>query len=92
MMQYLVKGMMLCVSNGILGAFAGMYLKIMYHMMSATDQVILGVVLFFLGIGVMIAYNVLLKKFVIGKENSFVLPLVCMLLGIWFSWHFYALS
>lgn len=89
-MQYIVKGLMVSITNIIIGAFGGMILKIMYQMMTATNDVVMGSILFFVGIGVLIAYNVLVKKFVTGKDISYTLPLICMFLGIWISWNYYA--
>lgn len=91
-MQYIVKALMVSVTNVIIGAFGGMFLKIMYNMMTATNDVVMGAILFFVGIGVLILYNVLLKKFVTGEEISYVLPLICMFLGIWITWNYYMVA
>lgn len=91
-MQYIVKALMVSATNVIIGAFGGMFLKIMYQMMTATNDVVMGAVLFFVGIGVLILYNVLLKKFVTGDQISYTLPLICMFLGIWISWNYYAVA
>ena len=88
-MQYIIKAMMVSFSNGIIGAFAGMFLKIMYGMMIGQEQTILGMVFFFVGIGVLIGYSVLLKKFVTGKDISITIPVLFLLLGVWLCWKFY---
>ena len=91
-MQYIVKLLMVSITNIIIGAFGGMILKIMYNMMTTTNDVVMGAVLFFVGIGVLIAYNFLVKKFVTGDEISYTLPLLCMFLGIWISWKCYMIA
>lgn len=90
-MQYVVKALMVSITNIIIGAFGGMLLKLFYNMMTATNDVVMGTVLFFTGIGVLIVYNVLVKKFVTGDELSYTLPFICVCLGIWLSWKFYVI-
>ncbi|MBQ1392310.1 MAG: hypothetical protein IIY81_01995 [Lachnospiraceae bacterium] len=87
-MQYLIKEMMICISNMILGAFLGTLLEIGYTMMIGMDRQIQGMLLFFGCFIVGIVYSILLKKFVLGKELKITLPIVFMLLGVWIGWNF----
>ena len=90
-MQYLVKLIMVSVSSGVIGAFVGMYLKITNQMMKQTEPV-LGMVLFFAGLGAMFLYSILLKKFVMGKELPITVPNICLVLGAWLSFQYYVIS
>lgn len=87
-MQYIVKDLMISLSNIVLGAFMGMLIHIAYGMMNGTAQPILGVAGFFGGIVVCIVYCILLKKFVMGDELSITLPAICMAVGVWIGWNF----
>lgn len=90
-MQYLVKLIMVSVSSGVIGAFAGMYLKFTNQMMKHGEPV-LGMVLFFAGLGAMFLYSFLLKKFVMGKELSIAIPNICLALSAWLSFQYYVVS
>lgn len=87
-MQYLVKWMMVSVSCGVIGAFVGMYLKVANRMMTQENPVV-GLILFALGLGAMVLYSFLLKKFVMGKELSVTVPNLFMALGAWLAFQFY---
>ena len=87
-MQYLVKALMICLSDTVLGAFLGMLLKIGYTMMNGLDHPMQGMILFFGCIIACVVYSFLLKKFVIGKELTITLPVIFLLLGIWIGWNF----
>ena len=87
-MQYIVKDLMVSLSNVVLGAFMGMLIHIAYVMMNGTEQSILGLVGFFGGIVACFVYCFLLKKFVMGEELSIVLPAICMGIGVWIGWSY----
>lgn len=86
-MQYIVKDLMVSLSNVVLGAFMGMLIHIAYVMMNGTEQSILGLVGFFGGIVACIVYCVLLKKFVMGDELSITIPAIFMAVGLWIGWN-----
>lgn len=85
-MQYIVKDLMVCLSNIILGGFLGIFMKYSYTMMHGDTQAVLGIVLFMVSIGVGILYTFLLKKFVTGSEAGTTIPTVCLALGAWIGW------
>lgn len=87
-MQYIVKDLMVSLSNVVLGAFMGMLIHIAYGMMNGIEQPVLGLVGFLGGIVACIVYFILLKKFVMGEELSVTIPAICLAVGVWIGWNY----
>lgn len=85
-MQYIVKDLVICFANLVLGAFLGMFMNYSYTMMHGQDHAVLGIVLFMASIGVGVLYTFLLKKFVTGSEGATVIPTIFLALGVWIGW------
>lgn len=91
-MEYLVKDLIICIANIILGGFLGMFMKFSYVMMHGEAHAVLGIILFMLSIGVGVLYTFLLKKFVTGSEGATVIPTICLAIGAWISWANYIIA
>lgn len=91
-MQYLVKDMVVCFACGVIGAFVGMFFKYAYGIMVGSTSPVLGLVLCGGTILVVLLYEFLLKKFVMGTEASMLFPTICLALGAWVGWTNYLLA
>ncbi len=83
-MQYLVKNLMISVSNIILGGFIGMIMHIGYEWMNMGQFI--GFVMFLGTIIVSFVYLFLIKKFALGKDMTILFPALGLLLGLWIGW------
>lgn len=85
-MESIVKDLIICFTNIILGGFLGIFMKFSYTMMHGEAHAVLGIVLFLISVGVGVFYTFLLKKFVTGSETETIIPTICLAIGAWIGW------
>ncbi|MCR4802737.1 MAG: hypothetical protein K5895_07010 [Lachnospiraceae bacterium] len=85
-MQYIVKCLVICTVDIILGAFLGMIISIGNGMMHGYEQPLMGCVVFYGTIVAGFIYCFLLKKFALGEELSIYLPAICLMIGIYIGY------
>lgn len=83
-MQYVIKGMMISISNIVIGGFLGMLMHIGNVQMQAGSST--GFIMFLGTIIASLVYLWIEKKFVLGKDLTVIFPALGMILGLWIGW------